>query len=139
MTNGARVYLSLTSDRDDFDPAELSLGIEPTATRKKGDPVLTGEIRAIEPRWADGGKTVGADVLDVEAMARGLIEKPAPSGRHQRWLWKPTATRPFWWSSSGSPGTVRSMFFTNFSHRERPGRCFSRIPVTGTVTAYCVG
>ena len=72
MTNEGEVYFRLWGE--DFDPDDVTtlLGIEPTKTELKGDPI---------PRhtsWKLSGGKLESDVIDVYEMASALARKLAP-------------------------------------------------------------
>jgi hypothetical protein len=72
VTNEGEVYFALYGDQ--FDPSEVTrlVGLEPTATRRKADPV---------PRyttWKLSAGKVEGEVVDVYEMASALVERLRP-------------------------------------------------------------
>ncbi len=70
MTNEGEVYFGLWGA--DFDPALLSLGVEPTEIQRKGDP------RPKRSSWVLSIGNVRADFIDVYEMSSALIAKLEP-------------------------------------------------------------
>jgi hypothetical protein len=70
MTNEGEVYFKLWGGN--FDPARLSLGLEPTKTQCKGDP------RPKHSSWIFSTGKLRADLIDVYEMSSSLISQLEP-------------------------------------------------------------
>ena len=72
MTNEGRVYFALYGK--DFDPDEVTrlVGIEPTATRRKADPIPKHSC------WEVSSVHVENDLVDIYEMSSVLIAKLKP-------------------------------------------------------------
>jgi hypothetical protein len=72
VTNEGEVYFTLFGD--DFDPSEVTrlVGLEPTSTRRKGNPIP-------KHTWwkVSTGKTEG-ELVDIYEMSSALVEKLTP-------------------------------------------------------------
>ena len=76
MTNEGEVYVRLQGEN--FNPADVTalLGLEPTKTERKGDPI---------PRhtsWILSEGKLEADVIDVYEMSSALVRKLEPVAEH---------------------------------------------------------